>query len=53
MVGGFDQKVAPAGGGDPARRGDAGRAGADNDDVGRANGQRSRGDCGASRQSNT
>ncbi len=36
MIGRFDQYIAPAGGSDAARSGDAGRAGADNDDVGRA-----------------
>ena len=35
MVGGLDQREAPARGGNPARGGDAGRAGADDDDVDR------------------
>ena len=36
MVGRLEQHVAPAGGGDAARGGDAGRTGADDDDVDRA-----------------
>jgi len=42
MIGRFDQHIVPAGGGDAARGGDAGRAGADNDDVGLAGTRRSR-----------
>ena len=33
MIGGFDHDIAPAGGGKAARRGDAGGAGPDDDDV--------------------
>ncbi len=36
MIGRFEQHVTPAGGGDLSRRGDAGRAGADDDDIDRA-----------------
>ena len=41
MVGCFDDQVTPSGSRDFARRGDAGRAGADNDDIERAGRRRS------------